>query len=1203
MAGLTIKIAADTAGAVAAFNGLAGSSDELAAKIAKANDKLSNINVQNFIQQQALSVAALQATRGEMGAVEASVGAYQRKIESLIKDTLQPESEQVKALQFELENLKTRRIALEASAAAQAQREKEIAQALEEAADAASREAAIAVKSLDAKTKLEKANIRLKSQQDELKNAIKEAVESGLKPESEEVQKLESEYKKLSVSIEHNTAAQTAQEAVVKGAAVGLAAIGTAVAAAGAFALNAAAKVEDMTAAFTPMMGSAAKAANMVKRINKEAVTTPFEIDAISTSVKRLLPAFQGSETQAIAAFRMIGDTAGGNAQKLDTLTSAYTKVMLKGKTSMEELNMISDAGVPIFTELAASMGVTVAELTDMSSKGKITADDLTGAFKKMTSSGGIFFNGMETSAFTFSSLMLGLQESVGLAAAAIGEKLLPHAKAIVEAIGDAVAAFVEWIDTGNNLDDLLSGLAVAIAAASAALVTFIAVSMKAKIVAGLATAIQAVRAALTALAGPAGIAALIMGTLVTVIGAFITKMHEAKVAGERMAKEMATEAAAADDLLAAYQGVNAEKVVDATTTKRLLELYPQLAKVLNTATATGKDWSEAIHTIQLSQAQNKADPFIQKIKDSITGMEEAQKEAVRLKAAYDAMVNGPRSGTDREDAKIGAAEHKWLQAQRAAEDYGKAIDDAQKQANALLEPVSLYVDKMGVVTEIIKQIDDPLQGLVQTQEEATQKAKNLKDAEDPVERIIRQLRERTEEYGKSEKEVGLIQIGRLKATEEQNTRYSKYADIMQKLIDVEALRTKVLSDTQAAESKAGDYAAKLDELHIKTDKLRDDETQLLALQFQRETAALKAVQAENAAKQAALGAMDETTNLALTQEEAATQAALDALRAYYGEQIKLSKEAARVKFEQESVEHYKTLLDDSLKAAGNNMNARMGVLKDGYQLIADLNLENKDLQVQLEEELTTRIQEEAEKQAQAKLASITQSIGYAQQMVDTIQGIQQAQDEADEARREKEKERLTAQNEADNAALIDKYNKEIQVAELTEEQKREIKARYLAERGELEKNYNSQMDALNKKRKSSDLALAVFEKLLAASQAGINSALAFTQALYKSDLPPPFNIILAGTVLAAGLAEQVKIATAPISAETGGQFTVPSGGGGVDRHLYAFNDGEEINVTPRGAYSGGQTRIIVQLDRQTLFDVVNDGIRSGDIVVSTANL
>jgi hypothetical protein len=50
-------------------------------------------------------------------------------------------------------------------------------------------------------------------------------------------------------------------------------------------------------------------------------------------------------------------------------------------------------------------------------------------------------------------------------------------------------------------------------------------------------------------------------------------------------------------------------------------------------------------------------------------------------------------------------------------------------------------------------------------------------------------------------------------------------------------------------------------------------------------------------------------------------------------------------------------------------------------------------------------------------------------------------------------------------------------------------------------------------------------------------------------------------------------------------------------------NSGEEVEVTPRGmtGFNNGQT-ITVQIEKQVLFDITNDGIRSGDILISAAN-
>jgi hypothetical protein len=87
------------------------------------------------------------------------------------------------------------------------------------------------------------------------------------------------------------------------------------------------------------------------------------------------------------------------------------------------------------------------------------------------------------------------------------------------------------------------------------------------------------------------------------------------------------------------------------------------------------------------------------------------------------------------------------------------------------------------------------------------------------------------------------------------------------------------------------------------------------------------------------------------------------------------------------------------------------------------------------------------------------------------------------------------------------------------------------------------------------------------------------------------------------GIAQQIKImSTAIPSAETGGRFIVPNSVGS-ESSLMRVNSGEEVNVTPRGMVGSDATQnIIVQLDKQTLFDVVNDGIRSGDVLIAALN-
>lgn len=137
--------------------------------------------------------------------------------------------------------------------------------------------------------------------------------------------------------------------------------------------------------------------------------------------------------------------------------------------------------------------------------------------------------------------------------------------------------------------------------------------------------------------------------------------------------------------------------------------------------------------------------------------------------------------------------------------------------------------------------------------------------------------------------------------------------------------------------------------------------------------------------------------------------------------------------------------------------------------------------------------------------------------------------------------------------------------------------------------------------------AAAAAQRLVAYAEAVIQTYLAASKALASG--VPPWSYITMGATIAAGLANALKIKTTPIpeiSAETGGRFIVPdvSPVTRSDGVYMRVNPREEVNVTPRGMTgSSGGTRVTVMMEKQVLFDVMNDGIRSGDIIISAANL
>lgn len=212
-------------------------------------------------------------------------------------------------------------------------------------------------------------------------------------------------------------------------------------------------KIEDAEAAFTPLLGGAEKAKELVGALNKTAASTPFQFETLAGSANQLLPVMNGNIDNTVKTLRMLGDTAGGNAQKLDSITRGFTKAMLKGKVDMESLNMIAEAGVPIFGDLADVMGVEVnASFFKMISAGKVTTDQLNKAFEKMTSKGGKFFNGMEIASKTTSGIFSTLKDNIGLTAASIGEILAPKIKELLILATDYTKIARVWIENNKEL-------------------------------------------------------------------------------------------------------------------------------------------------------------------------------------------------------------------------------------------------------------------------------------------------------------------------------------------------------------------------------------------------------------------------------------------------------------------------------------------------------------------------------------------------------------------------------------------------------------------------------------------------------------------------------------------------------------------------------------------------------------------------------
>jgi hypothetical protein len=467
-----------------------------------------------------------------------------------------------------------------------------------------------------------------------------------------------------------------------------------------------------------------------------------------------------------------------------------------------------------------------------MSSKGEISADNLIAAFERMTSAGGIFYEGMEKSAFTFNSQMLGLQENIGLAAAAIGEKLLPVASALVEHAADTVAAFVAWAEGGENLSNMLNSLGVAIAGTSAALAAFIAVSKGHAAVTAMAGAVKLLMGALT---GPAGVAALAVGGIATAIGLYVKYQDEANRGGAIFAENLEKNKQKANELLSEYDKLNPGKALDKKITEELIRLYPELNGMVDQATAGAKEYSKAIEELTIKKATDEANTWISKLQKE---QEEYEKAATKAQNYKNTSMYDPLNAKDIEEV---------------VDDWKKKTENSVNQINAILSTIGKQFSEGQIID--IPVVVTPK---VEVPEVPKPKSSSGTTKESDIEKILREARRAVQEYGKSEAELTETKLASLRATVAQIAEYQGLANELQGLKDVEAERNKIKQETEEIEKQTEKYLKQIEELHIKNDEIKNDEAQLLELERDRAIAALENSEATEKAKNEALQALNE---------------------------------------------------------------------------------------------------------------------------------------------------------------------------------------------------------------------------------------------------------------------------------------------------------------------------------------------------------
>ena len=206
---------------------------------------------------------------------------------------------------------------------------------------------------------------------------------------------------------------------------------GVALGAMAGYALKAAADIEQLQVSFGVLTGSTAVGDELLNSIKQFSAVTPFVTSDLAKASQTML-AFGIATEDIMPTIDMLGNVAMGNSEKLKMVSLAYSQIQAAGRLMGQDLLQLINAGFNPLKEISQATGKSMGELKDMMSKGAISSELVTMAFKRATSEGGLFYGMMEKQSQTLAGRFSTLQENIEQTAQSFGAALAPAAKAII---------------------------------------------------------------------------------------------------------------------------------------------------------------------------------------------------------------------------------------------------------------------------------------------------------------------------------------------------------------------------------------------------------------------------------------------------------------------------------------------------------------------------------------------------------------------------------------------------------------------------------------------------------------------------------------------------------------------------------------------------------------------------------------------------
>ena len=166
------------------------------------------------------------------------------------------------------------------------------------------------------------------------------------------------------------------------------------------------------------LLGSTARAEQLWNKITKLALKSPFTITQLAEATKQMA-AYRIESNKLYQSTKMLADISAGLGVEMSRLILAYGQVKAANFLRATELRQFSEAGIDMLGQLAAyfseveGKAIRASEVFEMISKRKVMFEDVDEVLRRVTSSGGVFYEMQEQQAKTLSGQISNLKDSL----------------------------------------------------------------------------------------------------------------------------------------------------------------------------------------------------------------------------------------------------------------------------------------------------------------------------------------------------------------------------------------------------------------------------------------------------------------------------------------------------------------------------------------------------------------------------------------------------------------------------------------------------------------------------------------------------------------------------------------------------------------------------------------------------------------------